>query len=424
MLYAFKLGKSETLSIAELATVFGKESINLQVNGNVLIESEQEITTDVLNRLGGTMKISEVFGEFKKTELVETITEIILEKMDIERKVTFAINIYPLAYKVKKTLKFLTKNVKNELKQHGAKSRFLNKLSGDIAHNIEGIQSKKEILEKDNTIEINLIQRPSSNPNDDTHTYFLSILIANQDIEGYSRRDYERPFRDTFNGMLPPKLSQILINLAKPKAHSVIIDPFCGSGGVLIEALLMGYSVQGSDINPRMITHTEGNLKWLESSFTLPPLKKNIFVHDATSPFPKREKEAIIATEGYLGPPLKSAPKEETIHNNFQEITTLYLKFFKTLYKTYEKATIAICIPNYLQKGRPHPLSQKKVDKLIQKIESLGFHCVPLSNTKPSINSYLYSRPDQLVGREIVVFSKDKEPKQPDKRATQPSRKS
>jgi hypothetical protein len=35
-----------------------------------------------------------------------------------------------------------------------------------------------------------------------------------QDIDAYAERDFERPMRDAFVGMLPPKLAQIMLNLA------------------------------------------------------------------------------------------------------------------------------------------------------------------------------------------------------------------
>jgi tRNA G10 N-methylase Trm11 len=56
-----------------------------------------------------------------------------------------------------------------------------------------------------------------------------------QNIDEYSKRDYSKD-RDMQIGMLPPKLSQMMINLSGGKT---IYDPFVGLGTVLIESLYM-----------------------------------------------------------------------------------------------------------------------------------------------------------------------------------------
>ena len=65
-----------------------------------------------------------------------------------------------------------------------------------------------------------------------------------QDIEAYSARDYGRPARSAKVGMLPPKLAQILVNTTHA---ATVVDPFCGTGVVLQEALLLGRPAIGSD---------------------------------------------------------------------------------------------------------------------------------------------------------------------------------
>ena len=89
-------------------------------------------------------------------------------------------------------------------------------------------------------------------------------VIGVQDIDAYAKRDQARPARDAKVGMLPPKLAQILINLCGPLPEgATILDPFCGTGVVLQEALLMGYRAYGTDLSDRMVEYSEKNLKWL-----------------------------------------------------------------------------------------------------------------------------------------------------------------
>lgn len=57
------------------------------------------------------------------------------------------------------------------------------------------------------------------------------------------------------------KLLRSMVNMTGARAGSKIIDPFCGSGGILIEAGLAGFIAEGSDIDERMIKKSEQNLE-------------------------------------------------------------------------------------------------------------------------------------------------------------------
>ena len=81
-----------------------------------------------------------------------------------------------------------------------------------------------------------------------------------QDIEGYSERDIGRE-RSMTVGMMPPKLAQMMINMATKGNMLRIWDPFCGLGTTLIEAHNAGYShLTGSDISAEMVQETKKNI--------------------------------------------------------------------------------------------------------------------------------------------------------------------
>ncbi len=58
-----------------------------------------------------------------------------------------------------------------------------------------------------------------------------------------------------------PRLARAMVNLARVKEGAKILDPFCGTGSILLEAGLMGMHVWGSDIDERMIDASRINLK-------------------------------------------------------------------------------------------------------------------------------------------------------------------
>lgn len=66
------------------------------------------------------------------------------------------------------------------------------------------------------------------------------------------RKSQYRPF---FTGItMHPRLARALVNLSRVKAGDLFCDPFCGSGGILLEAGLMGMTLVGGDIEPKMTT--------------------------------------------------------------------------------------------------------------------------------------------------------------------------
>ncbi len=65
------------------------------------------------------------------------------------------------------------------------------------------------------------------------------------------RKVQNRPFFSPIS--LHPKIALGLVNLSCVKKEEVLLDPFCGTGGILLEAGLIGIKVIGSDIEDKMI---------------------------------------------------------------------------------------------------------------------------------------------------------------------------
>jgi len=54
------------------------------------------------------------------------------------------------------------------------------------------------------------------------------------------------------------------------KKHDTLLDPFCGTGGILLEAGLLGVQIVGSDIEQKMIEGCRKNLEFYDlANFTL-----------------------------------------------------------------------------------------------------------------------------------------------------------
>lgn len=72
----------------------------------------------------------------------------------------------------------------------------------------------------------------------------------------FERRPRKRPFFHPT--AMSAKLARCMVNLAQPRVGELVLDPFCGTASMLIEAGLIGCRVVGFDVKRRMV---EGSLR-------------------------------------------------------------------------------------------------------------------------------------------------------------------
>ncbi len=61
-------------------------------------------------------------------------------------------------------------------------------------------------------------------------------------------------------GVMMPRMARTLVNLSLAEKGSTLLDPFCGTGGILIEADMLGLHAVGSDFDPMMIMGSRENV--------------------------------------------------------------------------------------------------------------------------------------------------------------------
>lgn len=213
-----------------------------------------------------------------------------------------------------------------------------------------------------------------------------------QDIDWYSQRDYHKPARDSKVGMLPPKLAQILINYAGDTTG--IWDPFCGSGTILMEALLMGRPAWGSDIDPQMVAASQTNLEWLASQRPLPDW--SVELADATTAPPPHPGCAIVS-EGYLGPNPGGIPSN--LEGVKVELEQLYHQFLLHSAGWQSKGQrLVLCLPAWHHHQRVEMLS------IIDRLTDVGYALRRFATADSS--RLIYHRPGQAVGRQILILER------------------
>ena len=431
-MYITLLGRQPEISLAELAAVFGADCVNRISQQFAEVQTSQfDITT-----LGGTIKCAEIITELPasrtdKASLLAAshfITQHYHAKWaHSQHKITLGLSAYNLAVAardVQKTGLIL----KSSLKKSETSLRLIPNdqpaLSTATAHNnkLGGSPYKVELL---------LVK-----------TTDRRLIIAEsrgiQNITAYTRRDRHRPKRDAFVGMLPPKLAQIMLNLAlgaelltRQRSHNnsatrsdsslsdksmvlrtalpdafdveetagsraavTILDPFCGTGTVLQEALLAGYDVVGTDLSQKMVDYTTENLSWLQSTFTAPGNVIDIHQADATTHrWPDSQHLTAVVCETYLGQPFSAPPapqKLAEVAGNCNRIITSFLANIRP--QLAPNTPLCIAVPAwYDASGRATHLP------LIKHLQKLGYYQL---NRTPLI----YRRPDQIVARELLIL--------------------
>ena len=92
-------------------------------------------------------------------------------------------------------------------------------------------------------------------------TVYISIEKYKLDKKHFEDiKPHKRPF--FYPGSMSPKLARCMVNLSRVKKGDLLLDPFCGTGGILIEAGLIGCKVVGSDIYWKMKNGTAINLEF------------------------------------------------------------------------------------------------------------------------------------------------------------------
>jgi tRNA G10 N-methylase Trm11 len=381
----FLLGRQPNLGIAELESVFSSDKIKLVSDNAVTYDGNLE--KDIIKKLGGVQKIGTVIGEtgnMSWPQIEDYIKKDILPEIlnRTEGKIKFGVSCYGVNIK---TTQLNGSNIalKKVLRAEGRPVRI-------IPNNDEALSTAQVLhnqLTEIHGFELLIVKG--------RHGLVFAKTDMIQDINGYTNRDQNRPKRDARVGMLPPKLAQIMINIANPSKESVIIDPFCGTGVILQESLLMSHEVFGTDIDPRMIDYSEINLNWLKSLHPNIP-KWKVEVGNATD-HKWNSNNFTVVCETLLGRPLSSLPPINELKKQALGLNNLMVRFLENLalqLKTDQR--ICIAIPAWVVNDGFIYLP------LLDHLEEIGYNRIRFRNVDAS--GLIYYRPDQLVARQLLVL--------------------
>jgi hypothetical protein len=413
--YCAFVGHQPHVSFAELAACIPDLTVERWVNKQMLLfATSKDLTQADLQAWGGTWLLAKRIESASTLSLTDVPQLLGNACQSIQGKVTFSIRSIGLTLRAHHDL---YRTCKEELRRRGQPSRYIGterRPTATILLHQDGI------VDSTHGCELVLLQEGE----EDERTLWVGRTVAVQNPESYTERDIGKPARDSRVGMLPPKLAQVLLNLgawllqeqtkrsgSKATAAGmpiVVYDPFCGSGVVLMEAMLRGWHVLGSDASVKAVNATLRNIEWLRKEQKIPKkmVESEVWKHDIIKPFALTEHTKLrpqcIVTETMLGPAFTKRPTIKEAQKCRTQCDALQTAFFKNVAAAFPGAPLALTFPVWFASSGPVFL-----EKVWAAADAAGLKpALPpgVAFSHPGRVSLLYSRPDQFVGREIVLF--------------------
>ncbi|MBD3281970.1 hypothetical protein GF391_04465 [Candidatus Uhrbacteria bacterium] len=387
------LGSHPALSQAELFSVL-PDIKNTKLADKMLVLDSKNWDGDLLmDTLGGTVKLGDIIHSGPVHQLNAKLIANLLApkspKHDAKRSLDFGLTIYGSKAEQKKFFR-LPIQLKKELKTLGYSVRWVTGKGSEPLS--PAAVAKCKLCESPNADICITIA-------DDT--VFIGKTARVQDADAWSKRDYDRPKRDSKNGMLPPKLARMMVNLAQTPKDGILLDPFCGSGTILMEAAIATGTKQiiGSDIEQKQIDYTDKNNNWLLREKIISPADHKRFrtftadVRDLKN-FLQPKSIDVVVTEGYLGPPLQGDESQKQLEANAKEVQRLWIDTLTALRPLIKKTSLLVIVtPKYTTRR-----GSASVD-LNPHLKTLGYQL--------SANSVklAYGRENQFVKRNIHILT-------------------
>ena len=383
------------LSRLELITVLRKLGTEHRIESYeesfCILEANDLVKT--AKYLGGAFKIGEIVAEAQDENLF--IGKLYATKMFewLDEKASWGLSLYGINNNLDPDFVQDVQNVLGE-KIRGAGARKAKKVLPDITSVNEGIRELSSgIVAEKNVIDVQLLKSKDS--------LFLALTIATIPSTSFQERDLKRPYQNSTIS-LSPRIARMLVNMTMLNEGQRLLDPFCGTGTILMEAAVLNINVIGFDKDSQKIKGTWQNINWLRDAGRI---SKNVHAKlqrgDARDlRFFDRDSIDAIATEPILIPPLKRFPSEEEAKDMLLDSFKTYREFLRSAeYVLKRNGKIALVIP-YIRLS-----TRKKAGfDVEQLLEGINLQMAKLNGfTFPILARYTQ---DQKVIRGVLILEK------------------
>ena len=288
-----ELGKCEAIEL--LKTEMYEPKVIHEKENLIILDVLQRISKRVIRRLGMTKRVSKILYYSNKKKLNEILKE--LPIIDIKKK-SFAIRLL-------KRKGISEKKIAIKLGEKVPTKNKIDLTKPDV----------KILYYSDEKTIISLWER-------DLETYYTKCL------EHHIRY---RPFFSPIS--IHPRISRSMVNLSNSTKGDRVIDPFCGTGGILIEIADMQIEAIGIDILRKMVENSVGNLK----HYNL----KGVAVKGDIENISNYDFKAIVTDPPYG---LSTTTKGEGV----KELMSRSMKIFTRVMKKGQRIVMAISKPKLI----------------------------------------------------------------------------
>ena len=428
--YVFIPGKNWKLSLAELVSFLEARNYGFEVREftkafyTVNVDSS---SPSVIADLGGIIKI----GSVATSIATKTVEAAFLQKdkralaqlqMSLSSsgvademletssgKSVFGVSVYfsDLSFHAVSRViqRFVGSSLKHELAARGKKSGFMGfpkrRQQPQLSH-VEVL--RKGLVERKSEILFCIGKK---------HTA-VSTTVAVHDPFEFQKRDIGKPVqRKIFS--IPPRLARIMINLATCTPGKTLLDPFCGVGTILQEALLTNAKVVGVDMNSWCVEAARENLEWLKKEYGLGEAEYTVLQGDSRRLTNTIQQEVdCIATEPDLGPPVRHIPTVSYATKIIDRLKPLYCDFLGEAHKILKRSGRLVLVTPYVKTRSGKPVTMG----IEQEAMAVGFRRVyPFRGDILARNSIAHGNMSEMasfidvgkrhkIGREITILQK------------------
>lgn len=428
--YVFIPGKNWRLSLAEVAAFMESRGLVFKVNDfsrdffavNVEAEPDRFPIDDFggIIKIGRTEKVlsTELLRRFfvnddktAKREVKNAVAsskaiDVILSRAS--GKVLFGVSVYCADRSLRgfssRIQRLVGSAVKDELRAEGVKSDFMgfsgNREFSQLTH-VEVL--KKQLIEKGAEVLFCVGKE---------QTLMATTMGVHNPFE-FQKRDVGKPVERRIFAM-PPRLARIMVNLSGCTRGKTFLDPFCGVGTILQEALLSGARVVGADTNLWCVKAARENLEWLTREYELKNADFTVLQGDARKLSPRIRNVDCIATEPDLGPALRDVPTNAYAAKIVAKLEPLFFGFLEDAFDVLNAEGRLVLVTPCFQTRSGEPVATR----FAEKAEQVGFRRISpfkkeyfsgdgeAENNLIGLQSLLDVAERHKVGREIHVFQK------------------
>jgi len=370
MEYFFVLGRNPELSLAEIFS-YAKRDENsvlssIPKKNSAIVEFSKPLQKNAISKLGGTISIGQILAKGKIKEILQQ-----LEKQEVYLKsknnFSYALLDFADESSLDKVSEYLKKRFKSEkLKASEKKARREINLQDGERSSV--VYSGSLIDEQYFLFKAN-------------ECLYFGRIIEKCNYDELEKRDMKKPVRRE-ELSISPRLAKIMINFSEIKENQSLLDPFCGIGVVLQEALLQNIQVEGIDNDSHAISGAKQNLEWLGFK------KFNLIVGDSGK---KDVKETnVLVTEPDFGEILKKNPSLDQARQMEERFERLMIYVLNNL-KRKIKGRIVFTAP-LINIGKKR--LSCNIENILNKTSLKLVEGFPIQEFRAS----------QIVGREIYVL--------------------